>query len=234
MATHPPPGGAREQAPVSPMLPANAPVLRALELPPLYAISNAAELGVEEFLRRLERALQSGLRLVQLREKNLSREALRELVLRAIALARAHGAKVLLNADVELAQELGADGVQLTALQLAGLRERPVVDWCGASCHNAEELRRAEALGCDFALLAGAADFVPSRCAAAGLGEFRGHRGGLVDSGVCAGWAGARRYAGRMAAWRTWGIAAASGLVIGREQFLFALIDAIFFVCPFA
>ena len=143
----------REQMGVSPLLPANAPVLRALELPTLYAISNVAELGVEEFMRRLERALRGGLRLVQLREKNLSREALRELALRATALAHAHGAKVLLNADVELAREIGADGVQLTAAQLAGLHERPEVDWCAASCHGTEELRRAEVLGCDFALL---------------------------------------------------------------------------------
>jgi len=138
---------------VSPILPANAPILRALELPSLYAISNAAELGVEEFLQRLERALQNGLRLLQLREKNLSREALRELARRVMALAHAHGAKVLLNGDVTLAQQVGMDGVQLTATQLAGLHERPAVDWCAASCHNAEELRRAEALGCDFALL---------------------------------------------------------------------------------
>lgn len=138
---------------VAPVLPANAPILRALELPALYAISNAAELGVEEFLRRLQNALYKGLRLVQLREKNLSREALRELALRMLPMLRAHGAKLLLNADVELAQEIGADGVQLTATQLAILHKRPAVGWCGASCHNAEELRRAEALGCDFALL---------------------------------------------------------------------------------
>ena len=138
---------------VSPVLPANAPILRALELPPLYAISNAAELGVEEFLRRLEIALANGLRLVQLREKNLSRDALRELARRVVGLAHAHGARVLLNGDVELAQEVGADGVQLTGTQLAQLSERPTLDWCAASCHNAEELRQAEALGCDFALL---------------------------------------------------------------------------------
>lgn len=138
---------------VEPVLPANAPILRALELPALYAISNVAELGVDEFLRRLEITLGKGLRLVQLREKNLSREALRELALRMLPSLRAHGAKLLLNADIELAQEIGADGVQLAANQLATLRERPDLPWCGASCHNAEELRRAEALGCDFALL---------------------------------------------------------------------------------
>ena len=143
----------KNSATVSPMLPANAPILRALELPPLYTISNAAELGVEEFLRRLEVALGNGLQLVQVREKQLSRNELRELALRVVKLAHAHGARVLLNGDVALAQEVGADGVQLTAAQLAGLHERPAVDWCAASCHNAAELRRAEALGCDFALL---------------------------------------------------------------------------------
>lgn len=138
---------------VSPMLPANTPILRALELPSLYAISNVAELGAVEFLRHLETALGNGLRLVQLREKNLARDPLRELALRVVALAHARGAKVLLNGDVELVHEVGADGVQLSSSQLEELSERPAVDWCAASCHNAEELRRAEALGCDFALL---------------------------------------------------------------------------------
>ncbi len=144
---------AKKQAPVAPMLPANTPILRALELPSLYAISNAAELGVEEFLRRLEVSLGNGLRLLQLREKSMPRDELRELAGRVMALAHAHDVKVLLNGDVELAYEMGADGVQLTAAQLATLNERPAVNWCAASCHNVAELRRAEALGCDFALL---------------------------------------------------------------------------------
>jgi 8-oxo-dGTP diphosphatase len=138
---------------VSPVLPANAPVLRALELPPLYAISNAAELGVEQFIRRLEAGLLSGLRLIQLREKNLAPEELRELALRVVALAHAHGAKVLINGDLTLMQDVGADGVHLTSVQLARCAERPAAALCAASCHSVEELRRAEQLGCDFALL---------------------------------------------------------------------------------
>jgi len=141
------------QVAVDPILPANAPILRALELPTLYAISNVSELGEACFLTRLQARLDAGLRLIQLREKNLSREALRELARRVVALAHARGAKVLLNGDVALAQEVGADGVQLTSTQLAELKERPVLDWCAASCHNAGELRCAERLGCDFALL---------------------------------------------------------------------------------
>lgn len=141
------------QVAVTPVLPANAPILRALELPTLYAISNAAEIGIEPFLARLQARLTKGLRLIQLREKNLSRDELRELARRVVALAHAQGAQVLLNGDVALAQEVSADGVQLTSSQLAEMFERPPVAWCGASCHSAVELRRAEALGCDFALL---------------------------------------------------------------------------------
>ena len=138
---------------VSPVLPANAPILRALSLPTLYAISNVAELGEAEFMRRLELELNNGLRLVQLREKNYSREKLRELALKLLALMHRHDARLILNADIELAREIGADGVQLTGVQLAELDERPALDWCAASCHNAEELHKAESLGCDFALL---------------------------------------------------------------------------------
>ena len=146
-------GGRGGQVSVSPMLPANAPILRALSLPTLYAISNVAELGEDEFMHRLEAALCNGLRLVQLREKDYSREALRTLALKMLPLLRQHDARLIINADIELAKEIGADGVQLTGARLAELRERPAVDWCAASCHNAGELRNAEELGCDFALL---------------------------------------------------------------------------------
>lgn len=138
---------------VSPVLPANAPILRALELPALYAISNVAELGVEPFLSRLQVQMDAGLRLIQLREKNLTPKLLRELAVRTVAMAHAAGAKVLINGDVALVQEVGADGVHLTSLQLAELTERPSVAWCAASCHTDEELQRAQRLGCDFAML---------------------------------------------------------------------------------
>ncbi|HKW38132.1 MAG TPA: Nudix family hydrolase [Burkholderiales bacterium] len=135
-----------------PMLPANGPVLRALSLPDEYAIT-CASLGEKVFFSRLEARLRNGLRLVQVREKDLGRDALRAFAERVLALARAHRAKVLLNHDAELARNIGADGVHLTAAQLLASAARPEAPWCGASCHSLEELRRAEALGIDFAVL---------------------------------------------------------------------------------
>lgn len=143
---------------VAPLLPANIPILRALQLPMHYAISNVAELGVEEFLRRLQRALDNGLRLLQIREKTLPRLELKKIAQQIVNLAHAHHAQVLINQDVELAREIGADGVHLTSAQLMNLStcshwEQSDLAWCAASCHNENELLQANALGLDFVVL---------------------------------------------------------------------------------
>jgi len=142
-----------EQVDVAPLLPANGPVLKALSLPPVYAISNAAELGTERFMQHLEPALQGGLRLLQVREKHMPFDALWHFAVDVVAIAHRYGARVLLNSDAELARAVGADGVHLTASQLAQLETRPDVPWCGASCHTRAELERAARIGADFVVL---------------------------------------------------------------------------------
>ena len=138
---------------VAPLLPANAPVLRALQLPFEYAITHAGEMGEAQQLRALDERLAQGLRLIQVREKSMRAPALEHFAQSVLARTRPHGAIVLINSDAELAQRLGADGVHLTAAQLAPLERRPALAWCAASCHNAVELARAAQLGVDFAVL---------------------------------------------------------------------------------
>ena len=138
---------------VQPMLPANGPVLSALALPVEYAISQAGRLGEDLFLEKLGLRLGEGLRLIQLREPEMPAERFRQLSRKAIRLAHAAGARVLVNSDFDLARLLGADGVHLAARQLAVLERRPDFPLVGASCHGAGELRDAERLGADFAVL---------------------------------------------------------------------------------
>ena len=138
---------------VSPLLPANAPVLRALQLPFEYAITHAGEIGAEQQLNLLDQRLAQGLRLIQVREKDMPAPDLERFAAAVIEKARRHGARVLINSDIELALRLGADGVHLASAQLSHLERRPAVDWCAASCHNAEELARAFDLGVDFIVL---------------------------------------------------------------------------------
>jgi 8-oxo-dGTP diphosphatase len=143
---------------VTPLLPANFPILKALSLPPMLGISHAESLGVDSFLARLDVALHNGLRLIQLRDKTLP-EATR-LTLARETLRRAHryGARVLVNGSLELAHAAGADGVHLDSTAAATLHTRPDSTGpdaflVGVSCHDAAELAHAAAIGADFALL---------------------------------------------------------------------------------
>ena len=136
-----------------PMLPPNAPVLRALSLPAVYGISQAEALGTGAFLARLDKALAAGLRLIQVRDKKLPEGERLDLAHQVVARAHAHGARVLVNGSVDLCRAAGADGVHLDGASLARLAERPDVAWLGASCHSREDLDRAAALGADFAVL---------------------------------------------------------------------------------
>jgi 8-oxo-dGTP diphosphatase len=130
-----------DQPMVEPMLPANAPVLRALALPLEYAITDAQALGGDAMLARIERRLSTGLRLVQVRDKALSDRA--KFARSVIEIAHSHGAKILVNGDEQTARALGADGVHWSAAALDHAKSRPADMLCGASCHTAAELERA-------------------------------------------------------------------------------------------
>jgi 8-oxo-dGTP diphosphatase len=138
---------------VAPLLPANDPVLKALQLPSVLAVTHAGAGGPGAFLERIEGALEGGARLIQIREPELNDSALRAFAREVIARARSHGARVLVNADPRLARDVGADGVHLNAARLMRLERRPDLPWCGASCHDAAELGRAAALELDYAIL---------------------------------------------------------------------------------
>ena len=156
-------------ATVTPILPANAPILKALALPTTMAITMAESEGIERQLARLEEALANGLRLIQVRDKGwpfAQRLWFAETV-RCIAGQR--GALVLINDDEDIARRVGADGLHLSAARLAACGQRPDFAWVGASCHDAEELRRAGELGLDYALL-GPVLPTPTHPEAPGLG----------------------------------------------------------------
>ena len=133
---------------VSPMLPANAPVLASLALAAEYAITDAARWGTAAMLDKLERALERGLKLVQLREPGLGAEERRIFCDNAIGRARRYGCKVM----VKVAHP-GADGIHFTAAELMKLNEKPGGLLVAASCHTRGELERAMQLELDFAVL---------------------------------------------------------------------------------
>lgn len=142
-----------QPATVDPVLPANGPILKALDLPTTYAITCVDENGMDVELQRTERALAAGCRLFQVRDKALPREFRRRLAEQLIARVRPQGGRILINEDESLAREVAADGLHLTSAQLARATDRPDFPWVGGSCHDASDLARAASLGLDFVVL---------------------------------------------------------------------------------
>lgn len=138
---------------VGPLLPANNPILRALALPTRYAITHADEMGEAYILDRLRAALDNGLRLIQVREKNWPREKTAAFTRRILDIAAPFQAQVMINTDIDLARHVGAAGVHLNSQQLMGLCARPAITLCGASCHDHRELQHAKEIGVDFVVL---------------------------------------------------------------------------------
>ena len=131
---------------------ADLPIIGALRLPAYYLITGEPADRPRVFLQRLEQALKQGVRLVQLRAKQLPETHLLTLYQQARAVARRYGAPILLNGSPTQARIVAADGIHLTASRLLALDSRPLGRdrWVAASCHNLEEIRHAHRLGVDF------------------------------------------------------------------------------------
>jgi 8-oxo-dGTP diphosphatase len=138
---------------VAPLLPANTRILAALDLPLVYGITCAEDSDEETFLARAERALEGGLRLVQLRDRTWPLARRLALARLLVPLARRFGARVLWNGGVEEARDATCDGVHWPSARLMTATSRPGDMLVGASCHTHEELAHAGALGVDFAVL---------------------------------------------------------------------------------
>lgn len=134
---------------------ADVPIVQALNLPAFYLITDSHRYGKLKMLGLIERALQAGARMLQVREPHMTQEEYVEFARQIIALAHAHGARVLLNADPDIVPVCDADGVHLNSRRLlaASTRPLPLPYLIAASCHDPTELARAAALGADFSLL---------------------------------------------------------------------------------
>jgi 8-oxo-dGTP diphosphatase len=147
-----------------PMPPADRPVVAALHQPDRYLITPEPDAErLDAFLIGIERAVAGGVRRVQLRCRALDANALRSLAQRVQKRLRTKRAELLINCgdaqQLEVARELGV-GVHLRAAMLMQMTQRQLVREVrdrgasvAASCHDAAELARAEALGLDFVVL---------------------------------------------------------------------------------
>lgn len=133
------------------LLPADLPIVGALELPPLMLVT---PMPVEEaaFLGGLQRSLDAGLDWVQFRAPGMDALSYASLAAKVVRACRTAGAKVSLHGPLSLAlaHELRADGVHLGQGQL-DIRPSDHAGLClGISCHSAVEIQQALTLRPDY------------------------------------------------------------------------------------
>ena len=131
---------------------ANLPIIKAVSLPRTALITPSLQTDVSTFLQSLERCLDGGIELIQLRLEPGGGAEVRRLHREAVSLCNLYAAKLLINGRCSDILHAGAHGLHLNARRLLQLSERPL---CGdfmvsASCHNIAELQHAERLGVDF------------------------------------------------------------------------------------
>lgn len=126
-------------------------------LPRLYQITPEPS-GPPEFDRffaELQETLQSGVKLVQLRAKRLEMHEYMRVAQRTLDVCRAYSVRMILNGPVEMAQELGCDGIHLNSQKLLSCIKRPVPETMllSTACHNAAQIDHSHRIGADMVTL---------------------------------------------------------------------------------
>ncbi len=141
------------------LLPADRPITTAIQLPDRYLITGSFR-SPDEFEERLGKALDAGIRLVQLRIPGAEdADDLAAVAERAQEICSLRGAALLINGEPRMASEIaagiGARGIHVPARYLGrdpalGSALPGIV---GVSCHDRSELTAAIRMGADFAVV---------------------------------------------------------------------------------
>lgn len=119
----------------------------------LYLITDRHQSGDRPLAEVVRRALEGGVKAVQLREKDLSTAALYRLAEELRRLTEEFGARLIINDRLDIALATGADGVHIGANSLPVAAVRRLIGKgkiIGYSAHGLDEALRAQAEGADF------------------------------------------------------------------------------------
>lgn len=119
----------------------------------LYLVTQRGELSGEAFRRVVLEAVAGGVSVVQLREKGVEADVLLRIARELLGILRPLGIPLIINDFVELALEVGADGVHLGQGDGSVCEAREILGpraIIGLSVENLEQARLAEEMGVDY------------------------------------------------------------------------------------
>ena len=119
----------------------------------LYAVTDRAWTGKQTLMEQVAAALRGGATCVQLREKQLDRAAFLEEALEIGRLCREAGVPFLVNDDVRIAAESGADGAHVGQSDMEAGEARALLGEeaiLGVSVRTVEQALAAERAGADY------------------------------------------------------------------------------------
>lgn len=119
----------------------------------LYAVTDRSWLGEKTLSQQVEEALQGGVTMLQLREKDLEQDAFLEEAFAVKALCRRFGVPFLIDDDVPLALRCGADGVHVgqSDMEAGEVRARIGPDKIlGVSVQTVSQAVLAQEAGADY------------------------------------------------------------------------------------
>lgn len=109
-------------------------------------------------LEQVRFALQGGVKIIQIREKNLPLPEYSKLTSEALKLTRSHDAFLIINDAVEVVMEVGADGLHLGQEDVPLTEARAILGnnlLIGISVKTVEEAKQAERDGADYVAVNG-------------------------------------------------------------------------------
>lgn len=112
--------------------------------------------SAERLQRTIERAIEAGVELIQIRNRALGTRGLLRLTEAAVARASGSASRVVVNDRLDVALAAGAAGVHLGQHSMPARRVRAIAPpgfLVGVSCHSIEEAANAESAGADYLLL---------------------------------------------------------------------------------
>ena len=119
----------------------------------LYFITDSTNYTEEEFLYRVEQALQDGVTLLQLREKNKSTREYMELAEKVHAITKRYGVPLIIDDRVDVALAIDAEGVHVGASDLPVATARKLMGEnkiVGATAKTVPWAREAWEQGADY------------------------------------------------------------------------------------